>query len=272
MLYFKRLPTAALALLPLAVSATAFAATQSDQLVVTATRMAQTIDQSLVPVSVLTREDIDQSPATSLPELLSQLPGVDFSVSGGYGQSSNLYLRGTNSSHTLVLIDGIKIGSATLGSAPFENISLHQVERIEVVRGPRSSLYGSEAIGGVIQIFTRKPNEGVTASAKVGAGNHGTQELSAGVGLGSEQGSLAINMSHSKTDGIDAQPSGNADKDGYKSNSASINLHLNMTDATKAEITLLRTAATNQFDRSPAAYDDYSDIMQQSLGARISSD
>ncbi|MFT6914769.1 MAG: vitamin B12 transporter [Motiliproteus sp.] len=273
MLYFKRLPTAALALLPLTITATVSAATQTDQLVVTATRMAQTIDQSLVPVSVLTREDIDQSPATSLPELLSQLPGVDFSISGGYGKASSLYMRGTSSGHLIVLIDGVKIGSATLGSIPFESIPLAQVERIEVVRGPRSSLYGSEAIGGVIQIFTKKSEQGVTASAKVGAGNHGTQDMSAGVGLGSEQGSLSLNVSHFKTDGINAMKKGNTDQDGYENNSVAIGLVGNLSENTKAKLSVLHVESHNQYDSSNdnGSYNDYSDKTQQTLGLRIDS-
>ncbi len=278
MLYFKRLPTVASALLPLAVTSaiasviTTPAFAETGQLVVTATRMAQTIDQSLVPVSVLTREDIDRSPATSLPELLSQLPGVDFSVSGGQGKDSSLYLRGTNSSHTLVLIDGVRVGSVTLGSTPFQDISLTQIERIEVVRGPRSSLYGSEAIGGVIQIFTKKAQQGVTGSAKVSVGNHNTQALSASVGMGSELGGLALSLSRLKTDGINSQSGYDSDKDGYENSSASINLNLNISDKTQAKITALHTDANNQFDRSPAPFNDYAENMQQTLGVRVSSE
>ena len=280
MLYFKRLPTAAFALLPLAVTASVSAETQTQtqtqdqtgQLVVTATRMAQTIDQSLVPVSVLTREDIDMSPATSLPELLSQLPGVDFSNNGGLGKDSSLYLRGTSSKHTLVIIDGIRVGSATLGSTPFQDIPLAQIDRIEVVRGPRSSLYGSDAIGGVIQIFTKKPEPGISRSASLGTGNHDTREASASLGVSAEQGGFAVNLSHLKTDGIDAQPTVNSDKDGYERTSASINLNLNITDASKIEITALHTDANNQFDSRSASFNDYAKNMQQSLGGRLTTE
>lgn len=275
MLYVKRLPSAALALLPLAISSAVFAQTQNpaqaDQLVVTATRMAQTIDQSLVPVSVLTREDIDRSPATSLPELLSQLPGVDFSISGGYGKTSSLFMRGTSSGHTLVLIDGVKIGSSTLGLTPVEDVSLDQIERIEVVRGPRSSLYGSEAIGGVIQIFTKKPQEGMTGSARLGAGNHNTSEASASLGLGSEQGGMTVNLSRFKTDGIDSRLAYDADQDGYENNNASINVNKEIGDSTKIEFFAFRTEAKNEYDDYLQPNNDYSKKLQQTLAVNFSS-
>ncbi|MEH6472714.1 MAG: TonB-dependent receptor [Halopseudomonas sp.] len=272
MLYFKSLPLAALSLLPLAIAPTVSAETQSGQLVVTATRMAQTTDQTLVPVSVITREDIEKSPAVNLPELLSQLPGVDFSTSGGRGATSSLFMRGTNSNHTLVLIDGVKIGSATLGSTPFEDIPLAQIERVEVVRGPRSSLYGSEAIGGVIQIFTKKPTQGVTATAKLGAGNHETRDASAGLSMGSERGSFAVNLAHFTTNGIDAKQGLDSDNDGYQNTSAAINLNANINASTVAEFTALRTEAKNQYDRSAAPFNDHSEKLQQTLGLRLNSD
>ena len=106
--------------------------------------------------------------------MLAGEAGIDTTVSGGYGKSTSVFLRGTNSDHTLVLIDGIKVGSATLGTAPWQYLPLDQIERIEIVRGPRSSLYGSEAIGGVIQIFTRRPTEKFQGQAEVGYGTYGT--------------------------------------------------------------------------------------------------
>ena len=125
-------------------------------LVVTATRTAQTAEQSLAAVTVIDRAEIERKQAASLPELLRSVPGVSLANNGGPGKSTSLFLRGTESDHLLVLIDGIKVGSATSGSAAFQDLPVELIERIEIVRGPRSSLYGSEAIGGVIQIFTRK--------------------------------------------------------------------------------------------------------------------
>jgi vitamin B12 transporter len=122
---------------------------------------------------------------------------------GGRGQNTSLFLRGTESDHVLVLIDGVKAGSASLGTAPFQNIPIEQVEKVEVVRGPRSSLYGSEAIGGVIQIFTRRGGDGLKPSFYVGGGSHNTVDASAGVSGGSDQGWYSVHATSTSTDGYD---------------------------------------------------------------------
>ena len=124
--------------------------------VVTATRIARTADETLAPVSVLTRDDIERLQARSLPDLLRGLPGVAFTNSGGRGQQTSLFLRGAESDHVLVLVDGMRVGSATTGLFELQHLPIALIERIEVVRGPRASLYGSDAIGGVVQIFTRR--------------------------------------------------------------------------------------------------------------------
>ena len=151
--------------LPVAVllGSTAVAAqaqTAPETLLVTATRTAQTADQALASVTVIERAEIERKQARNVTELLEQAPGVVLTNNGGRGKPTSISLRGTTSKQVLVLIDGIKAGSATLGSMAFEHLAVDQIERIEVVRGPRSSLYGSEAIGGVIHIFTRRGSEG----------------------------------------------------------------------------------------------------------------
>ncbi|WP_210395392.1 TonB-dependent receptor domain-containing protein [Motiliproteus sediminis] len=261
-------------LLPLAALAagSAVAADSADTLVVTATRIAQTTDQTLVPVSVLTRDQIERSPATTLPELLGQLPGVDFSVSGGHGKTASLFLRGTNSNHTLVLIDGVRVGSATLGSFPFEQIPLAQIERIELVRGPRSSLYGAEAIGGVIQIFTRKGGQGTHASARIGAGSHGTRDLQTGASWGDETTQASVNLGYFDTDGVDALDGVNPDDDGYSNSSLGLNLRQQLGRTTYADMSLLRAESENHYDSQAAPADDYSDNLQQTLGLRVTSE
>ena len=144
--------------------------------VVTATRSAETLDATLAPVIVITRADIERLQPQSLQDLLTGLPGVSFGNSGGLGQQTSLFLRGTNSTQTLVLIDGVRIGSVGAGLAAYEQLPVDQIERIEIVRGPRSSLYGADAMGGVIQIFTRhgSAGEGVTPSLRISGGSHNT--------------------------------------------------------------------------------------------------
>lgn len=125
-------------------------------MVVTGTRTDVALQDSLAPTQLITREEIERSQSRSLVDLLKGRAGIGFTNQGGLGKLSSLNIRGTESDHVLVLVDGIRIGSATAGLASFQDLPVDQIERIEIVRGPRSSLYGSEAIGGVIQIFTRR--------------------------------------------------------------------------------------------------------------------
>jgi vitamin B12 transporter len=123
---------------------------------VTASRVPETVDSTLADVSVITREDIDASGSRDVLDLLRLQAGVDIYRTGGPGQQTSLFLRGTNANHVLVLIDGVRAASSNTGAFAFEWLPLDAVERIEIVRGPRASYWGSDAIGGVIQIFTRK--------------------------------------------------------------------------------------------------------------------
>ena len=147
-------------------------ATDLDKVVVTATRTATTADAALAAVEVIDRAQIDASSARSLPELLRGRAGITLVNQGGLGKLSTLFLRGTESDHTLFLIDGVRVGSPASGLTMLQDLPLAQIERIEIVRGPRSSLYGADAIGGVIQIFTRRGEaEGVRGRGRIAAGD-----------------------------------------------------------------------------------------------------
>jgi vitamin B12 transporter len=150
-------------------------------IVVTASRTAQTVDESLAPVSVITREDIDRLQPQSMIDLLRLQPGIDVASTGGPGAPTSVFMRGTNSDHTLVLIDGVRANSSSTGGFAWQHLDPAQIERIEIVRGPRAALYGSDAIGGVVQIFTRKP-AGATAGIEYGSNN--TRDLQLGYGGG----------------------------------------------------------------------------------------
>ncbi|HVT31315.1 MAG TPA: TonB-dependent receptor plug domain-containing protein, partial [Rhodanobacteraceae bacterium] len=150
---------------------------------VTASRVPETVESTLADVSVITREDIDASGARDVLDLLRLQAGVDIYRAGGAGQQTSLYLRGTNSNHVLVLIDGVRAASLNTGAYAFEWLPLDAVERIEIVRGPRASWWGSDAIGGVIQIFTRKLD-----GPRIAAG-YGTYDDAAGaIGIGRWEG------------------------------------------------------------------------------------
>ena len=129
-------------------------ATDLDTLVVTATRTEHPVDARLAPVAVIDRAQIERSAARSLPELLRGRAGISLVNQGGLGKVSAMFMRGAESDQVLLLVDGVRVGSATSGQPALQDIPLELVERIEIVRGPRSALYGSEAVGGVIQVFT----------------------------------------------------------------------------------------------------------------------
>lgn len=247
--------------------------------VVTATRTAVTVDESLAAVSVVTREDIERNQAQSVPDILRTLPGVSISTNGGRGKTASVNVRGTNPDQVLVLIDGIRVGSATFGTTPFQDLPIDLIDRIEVVRGPRSSLYGSEAIGGVIQIFTRRGGGKTGARASVGAGTYNTINASVGLSGGGAGGWYDLSGSLEETEGFNActgRPSPRAgcgviqnDRDGYASRSFSLRGGYDWGERASVDVHWLRSDNENEFDGSPRTFGNEERSRQQVLGARL---
>lgn len=231
--------------------------TDLDKVVVTGIRHAQTVDDSLAAVTVITRQDIDNSPALDVVSLLAQQAGVDVSRTGGAGQSSTVYLRGANSNQTLILIDGIRVAAASNGIFDFANLPLEQIDRIEIVRGPRAAYWGSDAIGGVIQIFTRKAH-GWSASAKAGSyaqrggyvafGTPGDDDAHIGIVAGED-----AQRGFSATDRYN--PYGNPDDDGYRNRNASVRGNIPLGTQTLA-VTAIHTDGNAMFDGGPTVGPD----------------
>ena len=190
---------------------------------------------------------------------------------GGYGKETNLYIRGTNPGHTLVLIDGVKVGSATSGKISYQYIPVSLIERIEIVRGPRSSLYGSEAIGGVIQIFTKQGKDKTTTHASIGSGSKNTQSISAGISGGNKITTYSVNAEHFKTDGITARTDStrNPDADGYENNSANARMTYAFNDNTKLSLSVLQANGTNEYDSSGITNTYYYKFLQETIAARL---
>ncbi|MBL0547129.1 TonB-dependent receptor [Aeromonas jandaei] len=162
----------AAALLPTAAFAQQLTIPVNPTMVVTATRVAQPASSVLAPVNVVTRDEIDRLQAQTVTDVVKTLPGVEVVSNGGRGQMSSLRVRGGTSSQTLVLVDGVRSASLTAGMTELNNLPLNQVERIEYIRGPRATIYGSDAIGGVINIITR-PDKGTNQHKfNIGAGSH----------------------------------------------------------------------------------------------------
>ena len=245
---------------------------KDNTVIVTASRSAQTVDDALASVSVITAEDIADSQALSVEEVLEGIAGIDIVNNGGYGKTTSVYMRGTESDHITVLIDGVRIGSATLGGAPWADIPLSQVERIEVVRGPRSSLYGSDAIGGVIQIFTKK-DRGNVSQATLGGGNNRTIRMAANVSSKNGIAWHTINMERFTTNGIDVlQPVTNPfpldepDNDAYVRNSFSARGGFRAESNTEFELNTHYSDGNNEYDSS---FNNTADFVQQLINARI---
>ena len=249
--------------------------------VVTATRTAQSADASLASVTVISRDDIERKQLLSVQGALLGVPGLGVSNSGGLGKPSDVFLRGTNSDHVLVLVDGVRMGSATLGTTAFEDLPIDQVERIEIVRGPRSSLYGSEAIGGVIQIFTRKGGGGLKPFLSVGGGTYDTYKVSAGLSGGGERGWFNFSGAELYTGGINAclgrpsaaDGSGGAgcsayapDHDGYSNTSGSAKAGYRFDNGVEIEGNLLQASGNSHFDGS---FVDRTETVQQVIGGKL---
>lgn len=201
---------------------------QLDDVVVTANRMPTDIKNTVASVSVFTREDIERLNPTSTFDLLNRVPGVQTSPNGGRGSSTGIHVRGTSTAHTLILIDGVRVGTATAGGASLQHLDVNQIERIEVLKGANSTIYGADAVGGVIQIFTRRGhNEGLNSNIRLAAGSFGTVEGSAGVSGGNQNTKFSLNVASIHTDGFDRTDTSFAsddDKDSYKNSSVSFNL------------------------------------------------
>ncbi len=253
------------------------------EIIITAGRKAQTTDAALAAVSVITREQIEASQATSVLEVLQQAPGISVKNSGGLGKLSSVSLRGTNPGHVLVLLDGVKVGSATAGTTAFEYLPLDQVERIEIVRGPRSSLYGSEAIGGVIQIFTRKgsgTSKGFVPQASISYGSNNTRKASAGLSANANGSWFNLNAATVHTDGINVQDSYTdypppnyapttvfeTDKDGFDNTSFSVHGGHRFENGATVELSVLRADGSTEFD---GGYQNETDFKQQVISAKV---
>jgi vitamin B12 transporter len=223
------------------------------ELVVTATRLEQPLNQSLSSTTVITGQDIHASQAPDVPTILRSVAGVEIDQGGGIGKTAGLFLRGTDSTHALVLVDGVRINSATTGYTAFDQLMLDQIERIEVVRGNVSSVYGSEAIGGVVQIFTKRGRGVPAGNISAGLGSQGTRRLSTGFGGAVNGTDFSVQLSSFKTNGVSSlNPSlvatANPDTDGYRNNSLSANVGHAFNANHRVSASLFGSNGNNQYD------------------------
>ncbi|MEH6415757.1 TonB-dependent vitamin B12 receptor [Pseudomonas sp. CGJS7] len=267
----------ALALPATAVAAPAGAPTDLDQVVVTANRTAVSVNDLLTPVEVLDRADIERSQARDLNDLLRGRAGITLANQGGQGKLTTLFLRGSESDHVLVLVDGIRIGSPTSGLAALQDLPLELIDRIEIVRGPRSSLYGADAIGGVIQVFTRREQQGFAPRVHAGGGSNGTVEFGSGFGGRSGGNWFGADYSFRKTQGINACRGAGfpvfagcfttePDRDGYESHALSLRGGVEFNEQWSIEGQALRAEGQNSYDGD---FGNYSETVQQVIGGKL---
>ncbi len=252
-------------LLPLAfASNTALAVDQLaalDPVVVTAARQPQRANEVLSDVSIIEADIIRQAgPNATINELLARQPGIEIASRGGPGTDSSVFIRGSNNNHALVLVDGMRLGSTTTGAAAWGFIPLEQVERIEIIRGSCSSLYGSDAIGGVIQIFTKRGDGPFRAFAEAGYGSWNTTSLAAGFSGSRDGWRYNFQLAHKDSDGYTAirtpqNSSYNPDKDGYELTTSSGGISYSPAQGHEIGATYLYSEGWNRYDSSPKARD-----------------
>ncbi|UVE17286.1 TonB-dependent receptor [Pseudomonas sp. LS44] len=220
--------------------------------VVTANRDVQSRAQTSAATSVFTRADIDRLQVRSVAELLERVPGVSVTRTGGVGSLTSVFLRGTSTAQTLVLVDGQRIAAASSGTSSLEFLSPEQIERVEVVRGARSALYGSDAIGGVIQIFTRQGDgDGLKPYARLGAGSDSTFERSLGLSGGDQRTRFNLGAALDDTQGFDTTRDGfgsNGDEDAFRNRSLSMNLSHRFNDDWQAGFSALDQRGQVEYD------------------------
>ncbi len=252
--------------LSVTVSSLVQAATDLQPVLVTASRTAETVDQTLSAVTIINRKEIERSGAKDLVELLTGSAGIDSTANGGRGSQKSLFLRGTNSGHVLLLVDGVRLGSVSLGLTTWSLIPLADIDHIEVVRGPKSSLYGSDAIGGVIQIFTRQGSKGSRVNASAGYGTNNTQEVTAQFSNGFAGTRYHIAVASGKTAGFDSFKIREPDRDGYKNRSVSASFSQQLPTNLQLSASLLHAQGTNEFDGS---FSNSTNFVQQTFGLAL---
>jgi len=239
------------------------AAQTAPAVVVTGTREPLAPERLAGDVVVIDADTLRDTTADSLADLLRREAGVQISRSGGPGQSTGLFIRGTSSQQSVVLVDGVRVGSATLGYAALEALSLAAAERIEVLRGPGSSLYGADAVGGVVQIVTPRGGPDDTFVGRAALGGYGSSEWSAGWRGASGALDLAATLSSERSDGVSALRPGDAfgnhnpDADGYRLDTGQLRLGLTPATGHRIGLTVLRTRLASQYDGSEFLPPDY---------------
>jgi vitamin B12 transporter len=222
-----------------------------ENIIVTESRIPTIVSESLSAISVITREDIERYQASDLYDLMSRLPGVSMLRNGVRGSATSLSIRGNQGDHSLFLVDGVRMGSASLGSATLGLINTNSIERIEVVRGPKSNLYGADAIGGVVNIITRDATDMDSLQIKSSIGSNGTNETTLSAGTTQGKSSFSAVFNSYKTDGIDSTYDISplqGDEDGHENDSISLRYGYKINDDAKLSFSYSNSDSSTDYD------------------------
>jgi vitamin B12 transporter len=252
--------------LALAIASSSAFSQHLDSVVVTATRTPQRAADVIADTTVIHAEEIARSGAGSVADILQRQRGIEIARNGSAGASTSVFIRGANSNQVVVLLDGVRIGSATTGAASWNAVPLGAIDRIEIVYGPLTTLYGADAVGGVIQIFTRKGEGGPVVGASVGAGSNATRQADASV-HGSSGGehalSYAFSAGYEDSDGFSATRQGasgfNADEDGYRRRNVNGRVSMALAQGHEIGAQFLASRLVNQYDSGANVYDTHSE-------------
>jgi len=266
------LPAAVLSYPSLVHAATAAPETALTPVVVSASRAEQPITDVVADVTVIDRETIERSGAVAIADVLARVPGIAISRNGGPGTTTNVFLRGADGRFTAVFIDGVRVDSQSTGGATWNAIALSQVERIEVLRGPAAALYGSDAVAGVVQIFTRRGEPGFYPEVRLGLGSDDTRSLGAWLRGGGDGFDYALGVNGERSDGFNARLLGNPDRDGYQRDSASARLGWRAAPGHRVELSASATTLHAGYDGFTPGQDDQSYHRLQTLGLQWTAD
>ncbi len=222
-----------------------------DEIIISA-KGEQSLDDVLPTSHVFLLEDIELAQIKDIPALLEAIPGVSVTDSGGRGSATNVFIRGNSGVQTIVLIDGVRVGSATLGAAALNSFPVEAIERIEVIKGPFSGIYGADAVGGVIQLFTKKSGNGL-GQATVAIGSDGLNEFSLGFNGGNDKHSFHVSVYSEDADGIDRTSlmnDQNGDEDAFKETAFSFGGKATLSDSVTANLTMLYSENNVDFDNT----------------------
>ena len=238
-------------------------AAQLDPVVVSATRSPVPLSHVLSDVSVIQREDIERHGSGGVVDVLRGVAGVQMVRNGGPAGTTSVFIRGGEQRFTAVMVDGVRVDTQTTGGVSWEAIPLSQIERIEIVRGPASALYGSDAMGGVVQIFTRKGTGGAGLDAGLGVGSHHTAKSDATFSGASGPLDFALSAASESSHGFDSTvrsaTATGADRDGYWSRSVSGRLGFQLADAHRVEVSALDNRVRSQYDAPVSSFSPFVD-------------